>query len=129
DVMAELGDALHYNRQPDEAVKLIKKAMRLNPYYPDWYLWHLADAYFTLHRYEDTIGAVEQMNNPAEGFRLLAASYAHLGQLDDARHYAERVLGRQPNFTISRWAEIQPDQDPEALSHFVEGLRAAGLPN
>lgn len=128
DVMAELADALAYDRRPAEAVELIEKAMRLNPFYPDWYLWHLADAYYALRRYEDTIATVERMNNPAEGCRLLAASYGQLGLLDEARSCAQMVLQRQPNFTISRWAAVQPEQNPDELEHFIEGLRKAGLP-
>ena len=128
DIMAELADAMAYNGQPEEAVALIREAMRLNPHYPDWYLWHLADALYMLRRYEDAIAALQQMHNVAEGRRLLAASYAQLGRLDEARAQAQEVLKLHPNFSVARWAAVQPDRVPAQLEHFVEGLRKAGLP-
>jgi adenylate cyclase len=32
-----------------------------------------------------------------------------------------------PNFTIERWRKVPPNQYPEDLEVFVEGLRRAGL--
>ena len=64
DIIAEYADALVYAEQPAKAVELLEKAMRLNPYYPDWYLWNLADAYDVLQRYEDVIATVQRMHDP-----------------------------------------------------------------
>ena len=74
DVIAEYADALVYDGQPAHAVELLHRAMRLNPYYPDWYLWNLADAYNDLNRPEDVIATVRRMRDQSEGRRLLAAS-------------------------------------------------------
>ena len=129
DLMAVLAYALIYDGQLDEAVGLIRRAMRLNPHYPDSYLWYLADAYYALHRYEDTISAVLQMHNPNAGRGLLAASYGQLGQLEMARKQAEEVLRLQPDFAISAYAATQPESNSLELEHFLEGLRKAGLPD
>ncbi|MBX6322765.1 MAG: tetratricopeptide repeat protein, partial [Rhodospirillaceae bacterium] len=103
DIIAEYADALVYVGQPGKAVELLEKAMRLNPYYPDWYLWYLADAYFTMGRHADVIAAVHRMQNPDEGRRMLAASYAYLGMMEEARAQAREVLRLHPGFTISQW--------------------------
>ncbi len=129
DIIAEYADALVYAGRPEESVELLERAMRLNPYYPDWYLWYLADAYITLRRHSDVIATVQKMQKPDEGRRMLAASYAHLGKLDEARAEAEAVLRLHPDFTISRWRQRPPYQDEEALEHFIEGMRMAGLPD
>jgi adenylate cyclase len=50
-----------------KSVGLLEKAMRLNPFYPDWYLWYLADAYDALGRYEDVVAAIQRMHDPSEG--------------------------------------------------------------
>jgi tetratricopeptide (TPR) repeat protein len=39
DIITEYADALVYAEQPAKSVELLEKAMRLNPFYPDWYLW------------------------------------------------------------------------------------------
>jgi len=35
--------------QPKEAIRRMQEAMRLNPYYPKWYLWNFAWAQFLAH--------------------------------------------------------------------------------
>ncbi len=128
DVKAELADALSYTGKLEDAVELLHQAMRINPFYPDWYLWYLGDIYYAMRRYNDVITTVQQMRNPGEGHRLLAASYARLGQMDEARTHAAEVLKRQPDFSARRWAVIQPEVNPDETKHFVEGLLLAGLP-
>lgn len=129
DIIAEYADALVYAGKPEESVELLQRAMRLNPYYPDWYLWYLADAYCTMRRHADVVATIQQMQNPDEGRRMLAASYAYLGQMDEARTEAETVLRLHPGFTIGRWRHRPPYRDPAVLEYFCEGLRLAGLPD
>ena len=128
DILAAMADAVSYEGRPAESIRMIEKAMLLNPFYPDWYLWHLADALYMLKDYEGTIAAVERMQEPTEGRRLLAASLAQLGRGEEARQQVELVLQRHPDFSIRRWAAVQPDAVPEHLEHFVEGLAKAGFP-
>jgi TolB-like protein/Flp pilus assembly protein TadD len=127
DVMVEMADALVHAGQSEEAIELMKKAMRLNPFYPDLYLWNLGGAYFNLRQYREAIDTLESMHNPAEGRRLLAASYAHLDRLDEAKFQAVKVLEAHPEFSLKHWEMIQPDKNPDDTAHFVEGLKKAGL--
>jgi adenylate cyclase len=128
DILAEYADSLAYAGQPGKSVELLEKAMRLNPYYPDWYLWNLADAYVTMGRPADVIATVRKMQNPDEGRRMLAASYAELGMMDEARAEAKEVLRLHPEFTIGRWRHRPPYRDATMLERYIEGLRKAGLP-
>jgi TolB-like protein len=128
DLMSDMADALAHSGQSEEAVALLEKAMQLNPFYPDQYLWHLAGAYYNLYRYDEAIRAVQRMQNPTEGRRVLAASLAQLGRLYEARQEAEKVLKAHPNFTVERWASVVPDRLESDVAHFVEGLKKAGLP-
>ena len=127
DLMSDMADALTHTRQEEEAILLMEKAMQLNPYFPDQYLWHLGGAYFNLKRYDEAIHTIQKMQNPAEGRRLLAASFGHLGRIAEAREQAVKVLEVHPNFQVESWAAVQPDKYPDDSAHFVEGLRKAGL--
>ncbi len=127
DMHSDFADALAHYGDNETAITHLQQAMRLNPYFPDQYLWHLGGAYFNLKRYGDAIDAVNKMNNPTEGQRLLAASFAHLDQLDVARDIAERHRKAHPNFSLKRWENVQPDRLPEDTQHFVEGLKKAGF--
>ena len=128
DIIAEYADALSYVEQPERSLELMQKAMRLNPHYPDWYLWYLADIYDTMGRCEDVIVTVQRMHDPSEGQRILAANYAHLEMMDEAKAAAREVMRLHPHFTISAWRERPPYRDPAPLERYIEGLRKAGLP-
>lgn len=127
DLMADFADTLQHSGRSEEAVELFKSAMRLNPYYPDQYLWDLGGAYYNLRLYEDAISTVLKMNNPSEGQRLLAASYAQLDRHSQARFHASKVMEAHPNFSLEQWAKIVPDLHPEDTEHLLEGLKKAGL--
>jgi TolB-like protein/class 3 adenylate cyclase len=129
DIIAEYADALNYVEQPQRSVELMHKAMRLNPHYPDWYLWYLADAYDTLGQSEDVIATIQRMHDPSEGQRMLAANFAHLGMMPEAEAAAREVLRLHPGFKVSIWRERPPYRDKSILDRYVEGLRKAGLPD
>ena len=128
DIIAEYADSLAYAGEPQKSIALLEKAMRLNPYYPDWYLWNLADAYCTLQQPADVIATIQRMENPDEGRRMLAASFAELGMMAEAQAQAREVMRLHPDFSISRWRLRPPYRDPAILERYIEGLRKAGLP-
>lgn len=127
DIMSNMGDALAHCGRSEEAITLLNRALLLNPFYPDQYLWYLGGAYFNLKQYEEAVKTLKRMNSPTEGRRLLAACYAYLGKKEDAKYQASKVLEAYPNFNLDYWENVQPDVNPEDTEHFVHGLRLAGL--
>jgi TolB-like protein/Tfp pilus assembly protein PilF len=127
DLISDYADALGHCGRSEEAIDLLEKAMKLNPFYPDQYIWHLGGAFFNLKRYDEAVQMLHTMQNPTEGRRLLAACYGHLGRLEEAQAEAARVRAAHPNFSVDRWAEVQPDKFQDDVEHFIEGLKKAGL--
>ncbi len=127
DLMSDMADAMAHSGDSTEAIALLERAMELNPFYPDQYLWHLGGCFFNLKEYKRAIDAVKKMNNPAEGRRLLAACYGQLGELDEARFHADKVMEAHPEFRLDHWAQVLPERLEEELDHYIEGLRKAGL--
>jgi adenylate cyclase len=127
DIMSNMADALAHCGRSEEAITLLSRALLLNPFYPDQYLWYLGGAYFNLKQYEEAIKTLKRMNSPMEGRRLLAASYAYLGNKEQAKFQASKVLEAYPNFDLAYWEKVQPDVNPDDTEHFVHGLRLAGL--
>lgn len=127
DLLSDYADALAHSGENEDAIKYLQKAMRLNPFFPDQYLWHLGGAYYNLKQYDAVIEVVGKMNNPTEGQRMLAASYAQLGKVDLARSIAEKHRVAHPNFSLERWAKIVPDRLADDTQHFLEGLEKAGF--
>jgi len=79
-------------------------------------------------RSSDVIATVHRMQNPAEGSRLLAANYAHLGMMDESRAAAAEVMRLHPHFTIGAWRHRPPYRDKRIIERYVDGMRKAGLP-
>jgi len=127
DLMSDRADALAHSGRSEEAVSQLTKAMRLNPFYPDQYIWNLGGAYFNLKQYDLVVETINKMQNPTEGRRLLAASYAYLGEKRQAQEQVERILAAHPNFDVDQWDSIQPDKYEDDSLHFLEGLKRAGF--
>jgi adenylate cyclase len=113
----------------DKEVKKTTEAMRLNPFYPDWYLWNVGIAHYPARKYDAVIDAVERMREPpVDPLLFLAASYAQLGRLTESQATVKRVLALDQNATVAKFAAQQPYKNPADLEHYKDGLRKAGLP-
>jgi adenylate cyclase len=122
---------LYYAGRPAESIERLKKAISINPHHPYNYHFHLGQAYFMLHRYDNAIQSLRAglASNPAaERLHVwLAASYAQAGMTEDARWEAEEVLSLNSEFSLSAIAGAFPFKNPKDRDHLVEGLRKAGL--
>jgi len=129
DVLASWGRRLAYLGRAEEGVALMKKAMRLNPYHPPLYLYLFGTANYAARRYEEAIAVLERMpiHNP-ESRLYRAASYAQLGRDAEAQAMVAEILEEYPDFSSTRWAEIEPYKDQADRDHLLDGLRKAGLP-
>jgi rhodanese-related sulfurtransferase len=90
---AALANALVLAERPTEGAEAIGKAMRLDPHYPPSYLTILSAAQFGLERYEKAAVTFERAvkRNPEDELPriYLAASYGHLGRIDDGEAVIE----------------------------------------
>ena len=55
-------------------------------------------------------------------------SYAQLGRGEDAAAERVAVLKASPGFAAQDAMQADVFRDPEAIAHFVDGARKAGLP-
>lgn len=128
DLLAEYCDALGYLGRLDDAIRMGELAVRLNPSRPDWYLWDIAAAKFLSGKYLEALSLLEKMAEPGPAYRLLAATYAQLGRLEEARQAARELLKINPDFSIERYSARAPYLDKALMAKYIEGLRLAGLP-
>jgi adenylate cyclase len=128
----EIGWVLHYAGRSAEAVEPITWGMRLDPQYSDVYLHILAQVYFRLGRFEEAISLLHRriIRNPdtAVSRVLLAASYGHLGRIDEAKAQWADALAVNPEFSLEQRRQVLPYKNPADFEHIVEGLHKAGLP-
>ena len=127
DVLAEMSDVLSSIGEPDKAIELMTRAMRLNPYHPDWYLCNYADALFVRGDYPEVISVLMKMHDLTPGYRLLAACHALLGDRKTAGRHANALRKAYPNFSLGHWKNVPPDPESPWMDKYFEGLRLAGL--
>ena len=129
DLLASYGWALSYLGRAEEAVESIRKAMRLNPVYPDWYIQGLMIALYCAKYYEEVIAVSKTINVRHLATHLvLAGSYAQMGELDDARISAAHAIDENPDFSLRQWCENLSFDNPADLEHYIDGLRKVDLP-
>jgi adenylate cyclase len=131
DGLTGLAEALYFSGRPEEAIGLVKKAMRLNPKYPVWYLLNLGHAYYLAGRYEEAIAVLKRVFNRNPNFWpahiYLAASYIELGLEKEARAEAAELVKMNPNFSVDARKGRLPYKDQAVLERLSESLRKAGL--
>ncbi|MDJ0610562.1 MAG: adenylate/guanylate cyclase domain-containing protein [Kiloniellales bacterium] len=130
DILANWGLNLAYlGIDAQEGVRLIRKAMRLNPHHPEWYDRVLGNAAFTARSYEEAISAIRNVNHHTPDSRaVLAASYAQLGRLEEARVEVKETLKLVPDATVDSLSSRKPFVNTVDMNHYREALRKAGLP-
>jgi adenylate cyclase len=116
--------------QPDIAIEHIEAALRLSPRARiGMSLFSIGQAHFLSRRFDEAVPklrlAIQEDRSFPLAYRFLAACYAHMGRLDDAREIVERLRAITP--------VVMPDasflRNPEHRELFLSGLRlAAGEP-
>jgi adenylate cyclase len=126
------GLALMYAGRAAEALEPIAMAMRLDPHYSPIVLHFLAQANFSLEKYETAAQqlALRIARNPGtDASRMLLAScYGHLGRAEDARAAWSELLEVNPDFSLAQRARVLPYKDAGDFQRIAEGLAKAGLP-
>jgi adenylate cyclase len=131
DGIAGLGEALHFAGNPDEAITMYKKAIRLNPIPPVWYFHGLGSAYFLTGQYGRAIAALQRVLNRNPNFWpahiYLAASYSEINETEKARAAVAEVLRLVPGISLENSKTKLPYKDPAVLKRLFRALAEAGL--
>jgi adenylate cyclase len=126
------GLALMYAGRAAEALEQFAMSMRLDPHYPTILLHFLAQANFSLGRYEvaaeQLLERIARTPGTDSSRMLLAACYGHLGRVEDARAVWAELLKVNPNFSLTQRARVLPYKEPADFQRIAEGLAKAGLP-
>jgi len=124
---------LYGSNKIELAIKLLKRAFRLNPIPPSHYYHFLGTAYRINGQYEKAIELAKKClrGNPdqLEPYLLLAVSYTLLNRPKDAQKAAEEVLRMNPNFSIEYFEKTMPYKNQDAWDEAINALRKAGLPD
>jgi adenylate cyclase len=112
-------------------VDFCNKALRLDPFAPD-YLQYLAGCvHFNARNYEQAVKhlhATQWLSKP----ELLSAAYVHIGRIEEAQNilasHADSIaaeMTRLPDDWFTYFAERCPYVSEEDIAHYLSGLEAA----
>ena len=133
--------SLNAAARPEEAIVHAEMAMRLEPYYPAWFLGNvLLPSYDQAGRYEERLAIAEKLFEralkgewpPEMAHRTLTVIYARLDRMEEARAHAAKYLKIDPNFSVERWRRspyLSMFKDQKWLDSIAEMMRKAGLPD
>lgn len=123
----------------EESLKQFEIAARLNPFDPGWRLWFHGVGYYSARRYDEAIALLVDVHESANEINgWLAASFAQVGRVEEARRYLDKFLENARKEFVHYPGDRLGDWEPywdgtmryknrEDLDHLLDGLRKAGL--
>ena len=115
--------------QPDEAIRISEKAIRLSPRDPHMYflVHRIAVAHLMADRFEDVVARDEEAlrlrADQPQIYRVLAAAYGYLGRSAEARATLEKMYQVAPHFTVEGFRRAN---STALVEKCLEGWRRAG---
>jgi len=134
----DLAEVLILAGRPEEAIGLMRTAMRLNPRYPVTYPFTLGLAHTYMgfednspEQYKQAIAALKEaveINPNLYGSHLIIAyAYYETGQEEKARNHVAQALEINPQLSAEVLRQRIPFKDQAVLEAVVDALRKAGL--
>jgi tetratricopeptide (TPR) repeat protein len=136
----KLGELVAEGGRPQEAIALIERAIRLNPFYPGDYLFVLSMRYFLLQQYDNGLQIAEQLldRGQREGKKLGMLDWGHLwsainlfefGQIEQAQAHMKKYLKLWPTTSVDFWEQRLKNefQNPADLERILGAMHKAGM--
>jgi tetratricopeptide (TPR) repeat protein len=130
---AYYGLTLSYCGRWEDADLAARRALRLSPRDPFSALYYGIAAYsqFNGHNYDEAMRlareSIRQRNDFVGGHRVLTAAAGMAGQDEVAAAALQELRRAQPNISMTWIANEMPFQHDADRTHYLEGLRRAGL--
>jgi DNA-binding SARP family transcriptional activator/TolB-like protein len=123
-----------YIGKPENALQRLARYRRLAPSDPYFSFWEsFYTIAYTFNGEYDKAAAVGRRAvraNPefSNGYKPLIAALGHLGQVDEATLYLDKLLVLEPTFSIKSFSGSYPFGKEEDRERYIAGLRLAGVP-
>jgi tetratricopeptide (TPR) repeat protein len=127
-----IGFALALDGRSDEAIRHFEQALRMSPRDPfnSFFFVGIAAAHYLAGRYAEAIRWARQAVQLRPGYlgahRILCASLAQDGQIEEAKQTLEELRRLHPELSLAQIRQSVP-YTAGPLEKFIEGMRKAGL--
>ena len=127
-----LAEILGWSGRAQESIGVIRKAMRLNPRYPFFYLWTLGHAYFLTEQREEALATftkiLQQNPNFVPAYAYRAVVLSELGRTQDARAAWDEANRISSGASLSTLRERLPYKRPADLNRALSAFQRGTMP-
>ncbi|SMO89898.1 Adenylate cyclase, class 3 [Ruegeria faecimaris] len=131
EVLYDMGFLRSLMGEPSEAIEWNNKAKRVNPRYPGWYNFNAALSHFLIEDYQQALllakTGISTYPKSLPPRRILVATLAEMGRLEDAQIEADKLLEIRPDFRVSTHRNT-PFLRSEDQDRYFGAMIAGGLP-
>ena len=123
-LLVEYGRFLMYIDRPEDGLRRVREAMRLNPFHPVWYWNVIGRCQHMLDSPAEALDAFQRI--PAPAFYHLAYQAVCLKRLGDhsaALALRDRLFEAKPDFSVERFLAIFPYLNVETLQRYAKDFR------
>ena len=128
-----LGFTLIFAGRSTEAISIINKAIRLNPFPPGHFYLFLGLAYRVAGKYVEALKAYKIALNDIPNALLvllgMTSCYINLDRPIEAQETVAEVLKLSPDFSLEWYTVTMPFKNQSDLDNYIKSLRKAGLPD
>ncbi len=127
-----IGFALACDGRSEDAIENSQRAIRMSPRDPlnFFFVGGLTAAHYLAGRYVEAVDwarqQVQMRPGSPSGHRILCASLAQAGLIEEARAAMRLLRQVQPNISVA-WIKASVPYPDHTMPRFLEGLRKAGL--
>lgn len=115
----------------EEAVPLVERAIRRNPFTPDWYYGAMGDSLLFANRVEEALPAQRKCAERLSGFLWcqlgLTVTYVESGKLEPASAQAKEAVKINPKITAEDNTYVRSLSPPKDRARAIDALRRAGI--
>jgi len=129
EIRAGLGLALIHGEHPEEGLRAMQDALRLNPHAHGWYRLLVARAYDILGDAEKALHELQGITSETAfgAYLNIASLLARNGRIAEARTALTEALRQDPQFTLGAVERFLMCRNDDYVAAFKDGLREAGL--
>jgi adenylate cyclase len=132
EVYAMVSQLFNYWGNPDRAMELMEKALRLETFAPPIWEFYAGTPHLLLGQYDEAVIRFNRTAERAPKFSpvhfSLAWAYVELGRLEDAHDAIKAALRINSHYTLKQVDRLYPYRIDEVRYRFLDSLRKAGLP-
>jgi adenylate cyclase len=130
-LLIEYGRYLMYVDRPEDGLRRIREAMRLNPLHPDWF-WNIQGrCLHLLGRHAEALDAFRRIASPAfYHFAYMSTCHHALGETEAAEAMKSQLFRARSDFDVARFVATLPHRNPATAERFAGelGWLEAGCP-